>query len=536
MKSCMYLVSTAVFVLFPCIKARMVYGQEEPARPPNVLLILCDQYDPRAMGWTGQSQVQTPNLDRLAADGVCLTNAYCASPVCAPTRHSIYTGLYPSDHGVLQNDLPLNEGLRTMMDYLNEAGWTTANIGKMHNAPYHCRRDFQYVLHHEFYIDAGGISHYAPFLARELDRRGLTLRPWNTPRPGLSWLADIHTVAFVNDWMPEDLTAEHWITDECLKFIEDQLDRRPDQPFFLHASYFPPHHPYGPIAKYAKMYDPDEIRLPPNFSREKLDRWCGRQGTPKHMTDDDVKRWIALYYGFVTQLDAEVGRLLDGLDRLGVAEETVVLFMADHGDMLSEHGMFYKGVMYEASARVPFIVRWPGMRRGVREASLISHVDIMPTVLQLAGLKADAELPGHDLRPILEGQSRPERAVYSEFFLGRPGQRPTASLMYRKGPYKLIALPTGPDRKEYRYELYDVDNDPWEMHDLAGQPGVAGTFQTLQEELSAIWQKQKTRLPDHLEPPMPRSRYRITWPADPWKPVEPVETPEPQTSRRKRPA
>jgi len=107
--------------------------------------------------------------------------------------------------------------------------------------------------------------------------------------------------------------------------------------------------------------------------------------------------------------------------------------------------------------------------------------------------------------------------------------------MYRKGPYKLIALPTGPDREKYRYELYHVDNDPWEMHDLAGQPAMAATFQTLQEELSSLWQKQKTRLPDRLEPPMPRSRYRITWPADPWKPVEPVDTPQPQTSRPKRP-
>ena len=142
MRLCTYRVWTAVFGLFQCLAVPVVWGQEKSARPPHVLLIICDQLNPRAMGWTGQTQVKTPNLDRLAATGVCFTNAYCASPLCAPTRHSIYTGLFPSDHGVLMNDRPMREGTRTLMDYLNKAGWTTANIGKMHNAPYHCRRDF----------------------------------------------------------------------------------------------------------------------------------------------------------------------------------------------------------------------------------------------------------------------------------------------------------------------------------------------------------------------------------------------------------
>jgi len=523
MRLCTYRVWTAVFGLFQCLAVPVVWGQEKSARPPHVLLIICDQLNPRAMGWTGQTQVKTPNLDRLAATGVCFTNAYCASPLCAPTRHSIYTGLFPSDHGVLMNDRPMREGTRTLMDYLNKAGWTTANIGKMHNAPYHCRRDFQYVLHHEFYVDDAGISHYVPFLAGEISRRGLTPRSWITPRSGLSWLEDVNTVAFTN-WMPEDITPEHWITDECLKFIRDQISHRPNRPFFLHASYFPPHHPYGPIAKYAKMYDPAKVQLPPSFSRTKLDRWCGGRYTPAHMTDEDVKRWIAYYYGFVTQLDAEVGRLLDGLDQLGVSSNTVVIFTSDHGDMLAEHGMFYKGVMYEASARVPFIVRWPGTRQGVREASLVSHVDIMPTVLRLAGLEPEAGLRGEDLRPAIIGQGRHDRPVYSEFFGEAQAQLLFGSLMYRQGPYKLIVSHSGPGKEQADYELYNVDEDPWEMENLADKPAMVPIFRSLQEAFTAIWKRQETKLPDKMPPAIARSVYQIAWPADPWKPVEPAGT------------
>lgn len=516
---------TVVVILSQCSAISEARDQEKSSRPPNVLLILCDQLNPRVMGWTGQSQVKTPNLDYLASTGVSFTNAYCASPVCAPTRHSIYTGMFPADHGVLMNDHPIREGTRTLMDYLNKAGWTTANIGKMHNAPYHCRRDFQYVLHHEFYDCDAGISHYASYLAREVGLRGLTPGTWVKPRPGVSWIEDVNGVAFTG-WMPEDITAERWITDQSLKFIQDQKARRPDQPFFLHASYFPPHHPYGPIAKYARMYDPANIKLPPNFDRAALDRWCTGKGTPDHMTDEDVKRWIAYYYGFVTQLDNEVGRLLNGLVRLGIANETVVIFAADHGDMLAEHGMFYKGVMYEASARVPFIVRWPGTRRGVREASPISHVDIMPTVLNLAGLKVDAELAGEDLWPAMMGQGRSDRAVYSEFYgEGEAyGQLPFKSLMYRQAAYKLIASHSRLSKEQVRYELYNVEEDPWEMRNLAETPEMASAFQTLKDALMAIWHKQQTKLPAKMPPAMARSTYKIPWPADPWKAVEPVTT------------
>ena len=499
--------------------ARRTPAQQKKGRP-NILLIIDDQHSPRAMGWTGETPVQTPALDRLASESVCFTNGYASSPVCAPTRHTIYSGLYPSEHGVITNDLPMREGIPTLMTHLNEAGYTTANIGKMHNCPYHHRREFQYVLHHEFFIGAGGISHYAAFLAAQLKQRGRGPGPpWSTPAAGKrNWLEDAACIAGTN-WVPEDLTAERWITDRSLEFIREQLANRPDKPFFLHASYFPPHHPYRPIEKYARLYDPAAVALPPNFSRGKADAWCTGRSRPDHLSDDDYKRLRAFYFGFVTQLDAEIGRLLEGLRELGLADNTVVFFMSDHGDMIGEHGALYKGLMYEGSVRVPFMVRWPGVGEARKEPTLVSHADIMPTILRAAGLEPDAHLLGTDLRPLIAGEAGwPERSVYSEFL----PRLPFTHLMLRRGAHKLIASAAGPDRQSIRYQLYDVESDPWEMHDLADDPAHAGRLKELRDELTERWERQRQHMPEK-QPEIPaRSRYDIPWPADPWEAVEPA--------------
>ena len=500
---------------------------------PNIVLIIDDQHNPRVLGHTGECEVQTPHLDQLAAQSVVFSNAYCNNPVCAPTRHTLYTGLYASDHGVYVNDLPMREDVTTLMAALNEAGYTTANVGKMHNCPYHHRRDFQYVLHHEFYVDAAGISHYPSFLTYELERRGIERpsRRWSQPRKGYaSWLRDPEGIAGAN-WMPEDLTPEHWITDQSLAFVSDQLAQRPDQPFFLHASYFPPHHPYRPIRKYAELYDPELLTMPRNW-----DPGQALLGSPGNLSEADVRRFRALYFGFVTQLDAEIGRLLDGLDALGVADDTIVIFLSDHGDMLGEHGRMYKGVMYEGSARVPFMVRWPGVTQPRSDDTLISHADVVPTLLRAAGLEDDAlgrELPGRDLTPLLAqgpvDASWDNRSVYAEYF----SRWPYTHLMLRRGPFKLIRSREG-DQVVQR--LFHLEEDPWELRDLAGDPAHADVLRTMAAEMDELWERQRSAMP--AEPPaMPwRRTYDIPWPADPWEPVRPVGWSRPDVHGEWRPA
>lgn len=504
------------------------------ARRPNVLLIIDDQHSPRAMGWTGQTQVKTPHLDRLAADSVRFTNAYCNSPVCGPARHSIYTGLHTPSHGVLMNELPMYDGVETFIAQLNRSGYTTANIGKMHNAPYTHRRDFQFVLNHEFFTSEAGVTHYGPWLRAQCAARGIKppKRPWGRPREGYrNWQEDPECLAHVN-WMSEDLTPEYWITDQSLAFIADQKENRPDKPFFLHASYFPPHHPYGPIKKYADMYEASQIKLPPNFSMEGHRQWAKGKNKPRDLDEAGVRRLIAHYFAFTTQLDAQIGKLLDGLAKLGVADNTIVIFTSDHGDMLGEHGRFYKGLMTEGSVGVPFMVRWPGVAKAREEAALVSHVDLPPTILAAAGIKPGDKLVGKDLRPLLAGKDWPkDRPVFSVIH----HRMPFSTIMWRRGDYKLAGRNAGPRRRRDRgveaprageanvhYQLFNMAKDPYEQHDLANDPKYAAVFKRMKAELEAYWRPLAKLLPAKRPPAKRTGRHRYTWPADPWEPVRPM--------------
>ena len=486
---------------------------------PNILLIIDDQHNRRHMGWTGASQVKTPHLDSLARGSVRFTNAYCNSPICGPARHCIYTGLHTPQHGSLMNEQAMRDGLTTMVARLNAAGYTTANVGKMHNAPYTDRRDFQYVLHHEFFISDTGATHYGPWLRKQLAARGLKNRTgaWNRPAsPARSWLADPNCVAHINP-MPEDLTPERWTTDQSLAFVSDQLEHRPDKPFFLHASYFPPHHPYAPIRKYAKMYDPAKMKLPPNFDADRLKRWCTGKRRPASLDADGVRRWMAMYFGFITQLDAEIGRLLDGLKRLGAADSTIVIFTSDHGDLMGEHGVFYKGLMYEGSVGVPMLIRSPGVTPR-DESATVSHVDLPATVLSAAGVEVPTEYVGDDLAPLMAGKAWKDGAALSVIH----HRLPFSQIMWRRGDWKLIGAPLGRRTRRVRYSLYNLAKDPWEKTDLAADPASAATLATLKAELADYWRPLAKLVPATLPPAVKTPRCNFTWPTDPWKPVKPV--------------
>ncbi len=204
-----------VFLLF------MLQGCETGVseKQPNFIIIFDDQHNSRYMGWTGQGEgIKTPHIDQLASESVAFTNAYSSCPVCAPARHSVYTGLYPSQHGVIHNDLPLKEEISTLMDLLAENGYTTGNVGKMHFAPYNERHGFQYVLNHEFFADGSGISHFRPWLEREVEQRGIKAERFpqcsKTDPPG-DWLFSVNSLGFEYD-LPLELTSEHWVSDNAI--------------------------------------------------------------------------------------------------------------------------------------------------------------------------------------------------------------------------------------------------------------------------------------------------------------------------------
>lgn len=490
---------------------------------PNIVFIYCDQMNPRAMGWTGQTEVKTPNLDAFSDMSYAFTNAYVTSPVCAPARHSVYTGVYPSRHWVLKNDMRMNEEYTTIMAMLNEEAYTTANIGKMHNAPYHHRRDFQYVLNHEFFVGPAGISHYDAYLRSELEKRGIKdYNPYKQVPEEKVWLQVKEGIANVNP-LPEELIPEHWMTREALKFMDDQAAKRPNSPFFLHLSYFPPHHPYMPVKKYADRYleNMDELELPPNYDHERLQRWCktGRM-TPDSLSVADVKYFRALYFGFMSQLDAALGDLFAGMKDRGLLENTIIVFTADHGDNLGEHGLFYKGNMYEGSVRVPLMVYWPGHNLKERKiiSDNVSQVDLVPTLLEAAGIVPPDYMAGRNMTPLLTGkESWEDHSVFSEYY---SRNREPTQLMLRKGDYKFI-YNSDTESGAWETYFYNIKEDPWEMNDLIEESDYGDIQMDFINELMNDYLK---KMEEHAPPEMPeivsRVTYDIDWPADPWKPVK----------------
>jgi len=492
-------------------------------KQPNIVFIFVDQMSPRAMGWTGQMEVKTPHLDDFSESSYCFTNAYCTSPVCAPARHSIYTGVYPSRHWVFKNDMMMKEDYTTIMAMMNDNGYTTANIGKMHNAPYHHRRDFQYVLNHEFFVGPAGISHYDAYLQSELEKRGMeNYNPYSHVPEGKVWLQVKDGIAAVNP-LSEELIPEHWLTREALKFMDDQEASRPDNPFFLHLSYFPPHHPYMPIKKYADMYleNMDDLELPPNYDHERLQRWCQASPMrPDSLTVEDVKYFRALYFGFMTQLDAALGDLFAGMEERELMKNTIIIFTSDHGDNLGERGLFYKGNMFEGSVRVPLMVYWPGHKLGDRKiiSDNVSQVDLVPTMLEAAGIEVPEYMAGEDMLPLMNGkESWEDHSVYSEYYTR--GRQPS-QLMLRKGDFKLY-YDDNTESGSWETYFYNISEDPWELKDEFNNPDYT-------EELTDFMDELMNEYLDgvfaHAPPEMPeivsRVSYDIDWPADPWSPVK----------------
>jgi len=494
----------------------------------NFIIIFDDQHNSKHMGWTGLGEgVQTPNIDRLAAQSVRFTNAYSSCPVCAPARHSVYTGRYASRHGVISNDRALADSIPTLMEILAEEGYTTANIGKMHFAPYNERRGFQYVLNHEFFADGAGISHFRPWLEQEAEKRGLKAErypQWSQTNPPSDWLFDVNSLGFEHD-IPIELTSEHWITNNSISFIEEQLKERPGKPFFLHASYFAPHHPYGVVEEF-NTYKAEDMEIPPSWTEEKAGKFgkgYRRNELYPPFSKEDYQRLKATYFGFITQLDYEIGRLLDYVDNHpDLAKNTVILFLSDHGDRMGEHGMLYKGgkgAMLEGSVGIPFMMRWPGVKPRM-EKTPVSHIDIMPTFLASAGIITNVDMPGMNLKSIMDSDETEttwdERTVFSEWLMPLPFKY----LMARKGKYKFIADNSTGTFPDMQFELYDMEVDIWEMNNIAYDPEYESIVTEFEKSIRTHYDEQKEFIPNVMPPVVPRSKWDIQLPFDPWNKTE----------------
>jgi choline-sulfatase len=438
------------------------------ARKLNLLVIVSDEHDPAVSGCYGHPRVQTPHLDRLAAQGTRFERSYCASPVCVPSRLALLTGRYAHQVGAWDNDAVLDSSLPTWGHYLGGAGYETVLCGRTH---------------------FNGSDRRHGFERRTLD----DLPFWysTTPRapdrnPG--WRRTRGHVAFTraSEDEPDPHLRRHDTYDadvaaQTVRFLQERAGAPGERPWLHYCGMIHPHFPLVAPRAVLQRYDPAQVELPPTWDeRPAAQHPVIRQqryalGNDAPLAADDVQRAIAAYWALTTLLDERVGRILEALDRSPLRENTVVLYTSDHGDMAGQHGMWQKHCFYEPSVRVPLLLRLPESLQGrlpARVAENVSLVDVLPTLLELAGAPVPSDLPGRSLL-----SPAPERAVFSE--LHTEGMV-NAGYMIKRGPYKYCHyVDSAP-------QLFHTHEDPLEVRDLAPDPSHAALRAELLAELRAV--------------------------------------------------
>jgi arylsulfatase A-like enzyme len=412
-------------------------------RRPSILLIVPDQMRGQSLGCMGDPDVRTPNLDRLAAQGVLFRNTFANTPVCCPARAILLTGKYAHSNGMVANDLRLRESETTLAEILSAQGYRTGFVGKWH-------------------LDGG--PRLPGFIPPGPRRQGFAFWAANECshehfRP--TYFRDAETPIVENRFEPEV-----W-ADRAIEFLR----AAGDAPFFLEVAIGPPHDPYGAPERFMKMYDPATLTMRPN--------WV--EGVP-----GAGRKEMAGYDAAITAVDEQVGRLLKALDDLGRADDTIVVFTSDHGDMLGSHGQRLKRKPWEESIRVPGIVRYPAkVRPGRVSNALLSHVDFAPTLLALCGLPIPGELQGSDLSGVVLGRAEagPDSAYFQIFvpFAGDVTPRPWRGV--RTGRFLYARAQEGP------WLLYDLKDDPYELKNLATDPAQAGLRRDMESRL-ADWMER----------------------------------------------
>ena len=434
---------------------------------PNLLIIMSDEHAPMFSSVHGHPLVQTPNMERLAAMGTTFDNAYCNSPLCMPSRMSFMTGRYIHHQDTWDNACPLRVDALTWAHQLRSVGYDVALSGKqhfcgpdrLHGFQQQLARDLHAELAHPVFDWSQGV----------IPAQG----PWGAPAeagPGRS----------------VEIEVDDLVQQRALEWLREPARR--ERPWALNVSFIAPHFPFIAPQRYWDMYPPEEVDLPeippghlealhPVYRR--LRRMFGLADFPEEL----VRRARAGYYGLISYLDDKLGQLLDVLEASAQLENTVVIHLSDHGEMNGEHGLWRKSNFYEASARVPLQIAWPGqLPAGARVAQVVSLVDVAATMLELAGVEPAAPLDGDSMLALMQGRDDDWKDEAFAEYCGHGVVAPMA--MLRRGRHKFnFSLGDPP-------ELYDLQADPGEFINLAGRPEHARIEGQLQADLLARWDPQ----------------------------------------------
>lgn len=496
---------------------------------PNIVLVVCDQLRADHLGFAGNTDVRTPNLDALAEDSMVFDKAYVANPTCMPNRASLMTGRWPSAHGTRTNGIPLAPDSTTFVEQLADSGYQTYAVGKLHhqNMGWELEPDQRQQVEDntpelldDTVPDARRSAVHAGWDQWENVERhnasrvempesyygyqhvDLIIGHGDTPAGHWKWWARDNGVE------PDDATraaqwlsgADSWdqvytseIPTHChpTEFVGAQTEQRireasrSDDPFFMFMSFPDPHHPFAPPQEYADSYDPDSFELPRGF-------WQDHHASPTHIrvmqqhrgvpdedptmafsaTEQQYRKALAAQYGLIEFMDEQVGRMLQTLEDVGQAENTIVIFTADHGDMFGDHGLMLKHfVHYDAVTRVPLVWHDPRNTTAVagQTQALVSTVDIPATILQHTNIRPPVGHQGRDFTPVLQAPTAQHRraVLIEEEQIFSPQGLPV--------PSRIRTVVTDEGRLTRYFgstelEVYDHQSDPDELRNVAGDP------------------------------------------------------------------
>ncbi len=465
----------------------------QPSKRPNVLMLMSDQHKRTCLGAAGDRVAITPNLDRLAAESVRFTSAYCTNPVCTPSRASLMTGRYSHNLEAQNNSEPYAPTHKTIAHHFNQAGYLTALVGKMHwvDAQSH---GFEYRLEFNDWLQYLGprVQIWADELGQPNSGSGLPEieslwdtegDPWKGHRT-LDGRKGSVSLGRISE-LPEQDHFESFVARESIRFLKNYGLQ--DQPFFLISSFLKPHDPFMPVQRFADMFRPEEMHLPPSWGKADLNniprevrRSIEYNGPTPEIGDPAMaKKHIAFYYANLAQMDDCLGQVVRAVQELGLDRDTIICYTSDHGEMLGDLGLWQKFQFYEGSCGVPLLIHVPGRAAGVCHAP-VSLVSFSSTITDLCGVRQIAPNDGVSFADLVRNpaSSAPRRPIFAEYALGSRG----AKAMIRDGSLK------------YTYwthdmpELYDLRTDPEELHNLASNPAHAAEVARLRSKLFA-WRR-----------------------------------------------
>jgi choline-sulfatase len=434
----------------------------------NVIVIMSDEHDPRHSGCYGSHFIQTPNIDALAARGIRFSKAYTPSPICVPARAAFATGMRVHQARLWDNALPYHGQIRGWGHVLQEHGICVESIGKLH---YRAEGD-----------PAGFDKEHLPM--HVVGGHGMVWASIRDP-----YIRRFHEKRMLGNFIGKGdssyIQYDAEVTRTAVNWLQQRATEQ-DRPFVLYVGLVAPHFPLIAPENFYDLYEnvpiPDVKRHPSQgYARHPwVEAYANFDCTEENFTSpEERERAFRAYWGLCSYLDHNIGLILHALQSSGLEDDTTVIYTADHGDNLGARGLWGKSTLYEESARVPMIMAGPGISQGVCDTP-VDLLDLFPTILESAGLSPASEMqerPGQSLRQLAQSPTQPERMILSEYHAAGSN---TAAFMLRRGRYKLIYY------VRHAPELFDLEADPEELHDLATDPLHAQVLQDLQAQLRTI--------------------------------------------------